>query len=100
MTLDYAKVLAGMREAQTRPRYTGPTINVVSYWRPSHRHHWRRSATQVNVPDEPNVPVTWRADGEIEYADIPYDWQTWTPPRTARILPGLVTDRMAKVGTP
>lgn len=85
-----------MRKAQTEPRYTGPTVNIATYWRPSQRHQWRLSSTQVNVPDphvgDPKLQIPVRlevkSDGS-EYAYIPYDWECWTPPPRAKMLPGL-----------
>lgn len=49
-----------MREAQSRPRYTGPTVNVAN-------------------------------------AEIPYDWQVWTPPSRAGTLPGLPIPQSGRV---
>jgi hypothetical protein len=89
----YARVAAGMREAQSTPRYTGPTVNVATYWRPSKRHQWRLSSTRVNVPEpDPDKPTPVRMelkDDGSEYAHIPYDWELWTPPARTRVLPGL-----------
>ena len=76
------------------------TINVVTYWRPSPRHLWRRAGTRVNVPEgdtvETRINPSFEIVGGIEYAHVPYDWQVWTPPKRARVLAGVSPQFLAQ----
>lgn len=63
--------------------------NIAHYHRLSSRHVWRTSSTTVNA-SPCALPTLHRYLGDPNlYADVPYDWQVWRPPKTTRTLPGI-----------
>lgn len=79
-------VECGRKHGSDRP-------NIAHYFRPSPRHHWRTSSTTVNA--SPCAIPTLRRRPEGWYADVPYDWEAWTPPKSATTLPGITAEMEA-----
>jgi hypothetical protein len=64
--------------------------SIAHYWRPNGARKWRAGGTTVNA--SPCAVPTLRRLPEGLYADVPYDWEVWTPPKTASVLPGVTAE--------
>jgi hypothetical protein len=72
--------------------------NIAHYHRASRRHAWRTGSTTVNA-SPCSLPTLRRVPGDPNlYADVPYDWGLWQPPRSTRRLPGITPAMVAAMG--